>query len=159
MKNIFLLVFCTFFLFCCKSQNNISKKEAEKILKKTLIVFTEKRGAINEHDFLILSSMKIKDTVFYKNGRYGIGITIMNSKLTQGIKYKQLYSYKGYKVVSNDSLNIFKSFLTPIPYANVNKSNLKELNYDPFNVTLIFDKTGKILYYFPEAYKSYYEEK
>ncbi|PIF47744.1 hypothetical protein CLU96_4813 [Chryseobacterium sp. 52] len=158
MKKLFLLLISPFFLFCCKSQSNIRKKEAEKILDKTIIALSEKKGAISNHDFLILSSMKITDTAFYKNGKYGIGITIMNSKLTQGLKYKQVYSYKGYKVVSKDSLNLFKPFLSPIPYVDLNKSKLKEMNYDPFSVTIIFDKAGEVLYTFPEDYKKYYQE-
>ncbi len=158
MKKIFILIFCTIFLFCCKSQHKIGKKEVEKILDRTISVFNEKRGAIGDKDFLILSSVKIRDTAFYKNGKYGIGITVMSSKLTQGLKYKQLYSYKGHKVVLQDSLNVFKPLLTSIAYIDVNKSNLKELNYDPFNATLIFDKNWKILYVFPEDYKNYYGE-
>src|SRR5215813_8532898 len=102
MKKIILLGFFVIFLFNCKSQIN-NKKDASQILNTALEIF-KKENINNQDNFIILSSMRIKDTAFYKNGKFGVGITVMNSKLTHGLNYKQLYSYNGISVISKDSL-------------------------------------------------------
>ncbi|NIF07875.1 hypothetical protein F3J23_20820 [Chryseobacterium sp. Tr-659] len=153
MKRIILLGIFIFCLINCKSQ--IGKKDAEYILNNAIEL--SKKDDIKKY-FIIVSSMNIKDTAFYKNGSFGIGITIMDSKATYGLKYKKLYSYKGITVVSKDSLKIFKSLFSPIPYQNLNKSQIKELSYNPFNITLIFNKESKLLYTFPDDYENYFKD-
>ncbi|KIC62797.1 hypothetical protein [Chryseobacterium taiwanense] len=153
MKRIILLIFLANFLLSCKSQLN--RKEAEYILDTVLEVSSKNRIKYN---FIILTSMNVRDTAFYKNGKFGIGITIMDSKATDGLNYEKIYSYKGIPIVSQDSLKIFNSLLTPISYQNLNENSIKGLNYDPFNITLIFDKKSKLLYTFPENYENYFKK-
>ncbi|PXW12540.1 hypothetical protein C8D70_11110 [Chryseobacterium sp. CBTAP 102] len=154
MKRILLLTFFVVFLLNCKSQ--ISKKDTKYILNTALKIYKENHSIYNDN-FIVLSSAYVNDTVFYKNGKFGLGITIMDSKSTYGLNYKKLYSYGGIVIVSKDSLKIFKSLLTPIPYKDINKSHIKELNYDPFNITLIFNKKSELLYTFPEHYEYYFK--
>ncbi|KMQ61344.1 hypothetical protein ACM46_15010 [Chryseobacterium angstadtii] len=153
MKRIILLIFLANFLLSCKSQ--LDRKDAEYILDTALEVSSKNRIKYN---FIILTSMNVRDTAFYKNGKFGIGITIMDSKVTDGLNYKKIYSYKGIPIVSKDSLRIFNSLLTPIPYQNLNENSIKGLHYDPFNITLIFDKKSKLLHTFPENYENYFKK-
>lgn len=145
-------------LFNCKSQNIIKQNKAKFYLDKTIEIFEQKKRKINpSSDFIFLSSMKFNDTIL-KDAKYSIGISIMSSNLTSNLKYKHIYKYKNFKVVSKDTLNIFKSLLLSAPYENMNKNNKKGVTYDPFNISLFVDEKGNIIYVSPDIYESDYKK-
>lgn len=157
MKNI-LIGLCLFLLFNCHSQSIVKRNKAEFYLNKTIEIYEQKKGKIDiENDFIFLSSMNFNDTIL-KDAKYCVGIAVMSSKSTKNLEYKKTYKYKDFTIVSKDTLNVFKSLLSSVPYKNINKNNIKGLMYNPFNVTLFLDKNGKIVYISPADYEIYYKE-
>jgi hypothetical protein len=156
MKKILIYLFL-FLLFSCKSQNIDKEDKARFYLNKTIEIFEEKKHKIDsENDFILLSSMNFNNTIL-KDAKYCIGISIMSSNLTNGLKYKKTFRYKNITVISKDTLSIFKTSLLPVPFKNVNKNNKEGVTYDPFTITLFLDKRGKIVYVSPDDYENYYK--
>lgn len=157
MKKI-LICICLFLLFNCNSQSIVKQNKAELYLNKTIEIFEKNKRKIDVNsDFIFLSSINFNDTIL-KDAKYCLGISIMSSNLTSNLKYKKTFKYKGFTVVSKDTLNVFKTLLIPAPYVNVNKNDKKGVMYNPFNITLFLDKKGKIIYTSPDIYQSYYAE-
>lgn len=164
MVNKLLLIFSLSFISCsCSAQNiiKIKKDNIEELLNASLYLYKSKDSLDNPKDvFLILSSKKINDTMSFKNGIYGIGITIIKKGKTKNIVYKKLYKYKEYLVISEDSLGVFKSLIIEVPYQNVNNQKLPDgIIYDAFNISFMFNKKSEIIYLYPTSQLSFFKKR
>lgn len=161
MINKLLLIFSLSFI-SCSAQNikKIKKDSIEELLNVSLDLYKSQKSIDNPKDiFLILSSKKINDTIGFKDASYGIGITIIEKRNTKNIVYKKLYKYKNYLVVSQDSLDIFKSLIKQIPYQNINNQKLPDgIIYDPFNISFMFNEKSEIIYIYPTSRLSFFKK-
>lgn len=132
MKNLILILL----LILCSCKSSIINKD-ENLVKivKSYLEFRENNGTFNkEKDIIVIGAQNLE------NGNYWVEIAFDNVNYLYDRKYKNLYTFNGYKIILFEELDksyLFEKIFKKLPYENLNKAKFSiDYSITPWHILL-----------------------
>ncbi|PWW14268.1 hypothetical protein [Chryseobacterium sp. AG844] len=142
MKKILLITLVFFFTF---NKSAIKKQDLHNIIKGYIEYISKKRKVDNRNEILAVS---FHDQTKEK-GEYSIDVAFFKPEFMEGIQYKNVYIFEGYKLIlpDNECKSIEKMF-KKTKYENFNQKKTM-INDDFENWHIVLNKKNEITFLSP----------
>lgn len=143
MKKILLIILVFFFIF---NKSAIKKQDLHNIIKGYIEYISKKRKIDKENEILAIS---FHDQIKEK-GEYSIDVAFFKPEFIEGIQYKDVFIFEGYKLIlpDNECESIEKMF-KKTKYENFNKKKQTVINDDFKNLHVVLNKKDEITFLSP----------
>lgn len=144
MKKILLITLIFFFTF---NKSAIRKQDLHNIIKGYIEYISKKRKVDTKNEILAIA---IHDQTKEK-GEYSIDVAFFNPKFMEGVQYKNVYLFEGYKLILPDNeCKAIEKMFKKIKYENFNQ-NKTIINDDFENWHIVFNRKDEVNFLSPSV--------